>query len=422
MASSAEHRSLKSPSSSQSTNSSFTQAARSNRPPVPTISVITTPPWARDEPPSPKLETPLDGQRQSESHPSDIASYRSSSTDLPGVSRWWTFNRQRLNPPLQSATDGITNSPKPERRGLGLRDRTISWLPSAGIRRSTEGASYGQISKEKSREEESGTPMHVPPPGEHDWHITMPTPVLPTNMPINMTPGWGVPWSPGLQEVGLPGSLSRVDTAQGYGNMTPWKRRRKKFRKFILSNTYVPLLFRFINITFTTAALAIAIRIRAMEMRNHVLGAVGSSPILVIIFAPLTLLHVMASVYLEYFGRPLGLWRTSGKLTHTLSEVLFICAWSAALSLCFDNYFTSNIPCTSPSMTSWYNQIPRPPSPLPDLGRHEGGVADQICDDQVALICLVFVGLIMYCSNLVISLFRIFEKVKYHPAASSRTG
>src|SRR5258708_6428250 len=48
---------------------------------------------------------------------------------------------------------------------------------------------------------------------------------------------------------------------------------------------------------------------------------------------------------LEYFGRPVGLWQTSGKLAHTLSEVLFICAWSAALSLCFDNFFTSLIPC-----------------------------------------------------------------------------
>ena len=133
---------------------------------------------------------------------------------------------------------------------------------------------------------------------------------------------------------------------------------------------------------------------------------------IVIIFAPLTLVHVMAAIYLEYFGRPLGLWNTSSKLAYTLTEVLFVCAWSAALSLCLDNFFTSLVPCASPSSTSWYNQIPQPKSTLPNLGRDVG---DKICEDQVVLITLVGIGLIMYCVNLVISLFRIFEKVKYHP-------
>jgi len=182
-----------------------------------------------------------------------------------------------------------------------------------------------------------------------------------------------------------------------------------------LTNPYVPLLFRFINIAFTTAALVLAIQIRHWEKEHFALGALGSSPTLIIIFAPLTLVHVMAAIYLEYFGRPLGLWRTSAKLTHTLSEVLFICAWSAALSLCFDNFYTSLIPCASPSSISWYNEVHRPTSNLPTF---EDSIGDRLCESQVALICLVGVGLLVYCINLVISLFRIFEKVKYHPAAS----
>lgn len=124
-------------------------------------------------------------------------------------------------------------------------------------------------------------------------------------------------------------------------------------------------------------------------------------------------LFITRSAQLEYFGRPLGLWRTSGKLAHTLVEVVFICAWSAALALSFDNFFTSIIPCASPASTSWYNQIPRPPSNLGINGSN--GVGGMLCNEQVALICLVGVGLIMYCFNLVISLYRIFEKVKYHP-------
>lgn len=121
---------------------------------------------------------------------------------------------------------------------------------------------------------------------------------------------------------------------------------------------------------------------------------------------------LMVSSQLEYFGRPLGLWRTSAKLAHTLSEVLFICAWSAALSLCFDNFFTSLIPCASASATAWYNQLPRPHDDIPGF---EGSLGDHICDQQLSLICLVGVGLIAYCSNLIISLYRVFEKVKYHP-------
>lgn len=118
---------------------------------------------------------------------------------------------------------------------------------------------------------------------------------------------------------------------------------------------------------------------------------------------------------LEYFGRPLGLWHTSHKLAHTLFEVLFICAWSAALALAFDNYYTSYLPCAPRSEIDWFSQLPRPE--LPDVAND---VAEHICDDQLILISLVFIGLIMYCTNLVISLFRIFEKVKYHSKHGTR--
>jgi len=120
---------------------------------------------------------------------------------------------------------------------------------------------------------------------------------------------------------------------------------------------------------------------------------------------------------LEYFGRPLGLWRTSAKLAHTLLEVLFICAWSAALSLCFDNFFTSTIPCADESSISWYSKIPRPPSPLADTD-----VGEALCDNQLALIILIGIGLLMYCFNLVISLYRIFERVKNHHTSSRWSG
>ena len=118
----------------------------------------------------------------------------------------------------------------------------------------------------------------------------------------------------------------------------------------------------------------------------------------------------MVAIYTEYFGRPVGLWHTSSKLAYTLIEVVFICVWSAALAVSFDNYCTSDIPCAGPSSIAWYSSLPRPPS-------LQSAVGDEICDEQLALICLVGVGLTMYCSNLIINLFRIFERVKYHPTS-----
>jgi len=62
------------------------------------------------------------------------------------------------------------------------------------------------------------------------------------------------------------------------------------------------------------------------------------------------------------------------------------------------------------------------PKPTPSLlSADEGSVGDTLCDSQLALIFLVGFGLIMYCINLVISLFRIFEKVKYHAGIRLRT-
>ncbi|KAJ3492478.1 hypothetical protein NLJ89_g11226 [Agrocybe chaxingu] len=265
-------------------------------------------------------------------------------------------------------------------------------------------------------------------------------PGVPYTLAHTSTPGWDTPWTPKPAAQG-PSRPSRPNSSYGFveeealpdeneKRLSGWSRRRKQLRSFILVNTYVPLLFRFINIAFTGAALGMAIRIRNIELRHDAMGAVGSSPTVVIIFAPLTLVHVMAAIYLEYFGRPLGLWRTSAKLAHTLSEVLFICAWSAALSLCFDNFFTSLIPCASASSTAWYNQLPRPISDVPGL---EGTYGDSICDFQLSLICLVGVGLIAYfyfpdppggCDNVIILLSstctpqRVFPSILGMPKAS----
>ncbi|KAG9084822.1 hypothetical protein FS749_004924, partial [Ceratobasidium sp. UAMH 11750] len=142
-------------------------------------------------------------------------------------------------------------------------------------------------------------------------------------------------------------------------------------------------------------------------------GRVSSSPTLVIIFGPPTLVHVVIAIYAEYFGKPLGLWQTSSKLFHTLAETLFICMWSASLSLCLDNYLTAPIVCASPKATRWWSDLS--PNLVPDpLTNFANGahLRVELCSCQRALISLVIFGLLSYIANLVISLFRIFEKVK----------
>ncbi|KIK06882.1 hypothetical protein K443DRAFT_673778 [Laccaria amethystina LaAM-08-1] len=395
------------PSTTSLNQSASLRSAR--RPPPPVNTVITSPPWARDEPPSPteKADHTIHGAHLLEPRQSDIVSLQSNASNPP--SRWWTFTHPRVRDP---SLDVDTGPPRPVRRNF--RDRSLSWLPTSASSR--EGASFTRKGKEKETD-----------PGELIPPIRLPSePSAPYTLAHAVTPGWDIPWS---SRLAAQGPLHKHENSYGFENennedeesnkdVSLWGKRKRRFRNFILTNTYVPLLFRFINIAFTTAALGMAIRIREIELKHHAMGAVGSSPTVVIIFAPLTLVHVMIAIYLEYFGRPLGLWRTSAKLAHTLSEVLFICAWSAALSLCFDNFFTSLIPCASVSSTAWYNKLPRPPSQIPNS---ESFIGDRICDSQLSLICLVGVGLAAYCTNLVISLYRVVEKVKYHPSTYPQT-
>jgi len=397
--------------------------------------VVTAPPWARDEPPSPFDQEPLGHSREhlsEQPRTSDVASYQSSTDGTAGPSRWFAFTRHgpeesltsHRHPPVKptpSQEDEGSPNFRPQHRDRSL---SVAWITASLNRRTQDEKVMSRRGKDIEAPQVTNSRLQ----DRSGFHLDLPAPEPVMTMAHNKTPGWDSPWSPRppadlVARITNGANPSRLRSSENLTDsdneklLSKWARRRKRYRLYILTNPYVPLLFRFVNITFTTSALAVAIRIRMNEARHHITGAVGCSPTLVIIFAPLTLVHVMIAIYLEYFGRPLGLWRTSGKLAHTLSEVVFICAWSAALALSFDNFFTSVIPCASPSSTSWYNEVPRAPLANPT----GDNIGKTICSQQLALICLVGVGLIMYCYNLVISLFRIFEKVKYHPGSTTVT-
>lgn len=114
----------------------------------------------------------------------------------------------------------------------------------------------------------------------------------------------------------LNGNKNTANGADGW-----WASKWAWWKEFLMRNPFVPLLFRAINICFTTATLAVAIRLWRVLHVEGAADSVGSSPVVGIIFAPLSLVHVAAQVWLEYFSRPIGLWAVKSKLSYQLIEV-----------------------------------------------------------------------------------------------------
>ncbi|KAF8516208.1 hypothetical protein BU17DRAFT_93035 [Hysterangium stoloniferum] len=395
--------------------------------------VVTAPPWAEDEPESPAFEDFQAGAERSPRPsgvstiplPSISSARPSTSAETLGAHHRWNF--AFIQPHFKLKRHRSFDSASSGGEAEYMQSKTSQPNPSRISR-----PRWGNSRKRTSPTSPHGAPSSdLPPSGGSQrslrLQLPLPQPKAPFTLSYTKTPGWNTPWTPRIpgdsplnpapsgvdMEIGLPTETGKETTSPEGGHLSPWGKKKRKLRSYILHNNYVPLVSRVVNITFTTVALAFAVRIRVVESSSHLRGAVGSSPFLAVIFAPATLVHVMVAIYLEYFGRPLGLWRTSAKLAHTLLEVLFICIWSAELALCFDNYTTSMLHCTPPSAVSWYSELPPVPylfgqNPSPETTQ----IADRICDYQRNLIGVVMVALVFYITNLIISLFRIFEKVK----------
>ncbi|KAJ1029957.1 hypothetical protein NDA16_000870 [Ustilago loliicola] len=226
------------------------------------------------------------------------------------------------------------------------------------------------------------------------------------------TPGWASPWKPEERGHGgfhAAGYFPRTESGRTYnsknGRPNTWF---EAWKNFLIHNPFVPLLFRLINVAFTSATLAVAIKLFVLLRTEGATDAVGASPLVAIIFAPLSLVHVGFQIWLEYFGRPIGLWTVQSKLSYTVVELVFICLWSSELSLTFDNYFTSTLVCVnygSPFVGPRQPPADRP-NPLDDPSKKS-----YICRLQGSLIGLVFVSLLAYLIVLTVSLFRIFVRV-----------
>lgn len=235
--------------------------------------------------------------------------------------------------------------------------------------------------------------------------MTMATHLHPPNIfstNQSLTPNWSSPWTPFRRETSHPSFHFGQDLP--LPTTTP---KTSPFESFILHNPFVPLLFRFFNLALNTCTLAIASHIRMQEKKADVIGIVGSSTLFAIIVTPFAMIHIFGNLYIEYFGRPIGLWAVRKKMFHTLTELIFICLYSSILSLSFDDLFTSSLECTTYTPYARWNVRP----PAVGDSQIEGTLADSICSQQIALVVFVFSSVGLYIAVLVVSLLRIFAKV-----------
>ena len=222
--------------------------------------------WARDEPPSPKEYEPNEGAGRlypDPRRPSDVASQHSSAPgDDPGPSRWWTFARHR---PTDSGSIPLSpSSPtRPPRRPRdGSRSMSIPWLTGSMLRRSQE------QQQEAVAESELESPSTVRGVSTEDGRtgaasvdelggatrlnnrsrlrIDMPPPNAQFTLAQNITPGWETPWTSAHPNgSGVRIGSSRDEASQhDEEKLTPWQRRRKRLRAYMMYNVYVPLVRR----------------------------------------------------------------------------------------------------------------------------------------------------------------------------------
>lgn len=335
---------------------------------------------------------------------------------------WWTFTIPSKY--LAKVSDYVTNSYAPSSSssdGDGDGEERVS------ARRASEDIESAAAERERRKRDVSEAYKAMI---ERDAQIQQPAPTV---LSVNQahTPGWNSPWQPfegGL--FGGPGTTTRSSgdmdekhRGRARGASVSRKRRRQnrsggvspavlssrarrmaKLEQFVLVSPWAPLVFRIANTAVSACTLALAARLLVLQGDADADGVVGMSPLLAVVFAPLTLVHVFVNMYLELFGRPIGIWRMGPKMAHTLLELVFICMWSATLSLSFDDLFTSSLACTAYTPYAKYNER----SGELDIDPER---QDIMCRYQRALVSFVFVSVLLYVAVLVVSLFRIFHKV-----------
>jgi hypothetical protein len=82
-----------------------------------------------------------------------------------------------------------------------------------------------------------------------------------------------------------------------------------------------------ISLTFDEIWLALGILNYRFEQGMNTAGLIGSSPLLTIGYASITMVHQMVATWREAFGRPIGLWGLRSKMVWICGDLLFIALW-----------------------------------------------------------------------------------------------
>lgn len=146
---------------------------------------------------------------------------------------------------------------------------------------------------------------------------------------------------------------------------------------------------------------------------------------MIIAYASFTAVHVLLAIYREYFGRPIGLWGLRSKMLWVCLDLLFVALWSSALTLAVNDFIDTPLDCSplSPWWTPGYDYYGSGVTGrtaamsfvvdaiVPDSVKRSPAVGDA-CRRQAACIAISLVAVLLYCGNMVLSLFRIFETVR----------
>ncbi|GAA5882139.1 hypothetical protein JCM16303_005623 [Sporobolomyces ruberrimus] len=340
----------------------------------------------------------------------------SATAALGGDKGWWTFTLPSkyldrvhgyINPKdwhEKGKERGTTTYGEHEEEGEEEEDEARSMTSQRSRRSAWSMRSIGRrTSNQRNREQD-----------KQDYHRKMTQSMTinlgpPNIFSINQatTPGWASPWQP-FERSGDdrrfqdPFDISQQQTAAVEAS------RKSRFENFILHNPFSPLFFRGINLVAVTCTLALAGHIRRQEERAGVVGVIGTSTLFILVIAPIAIIHIFITLYIEYFGAPIGLWEIRKKMFYTLTDLVLICLYSSALSLSLDDLFTSSLECTAYTPYRRYNS----PSPtVVGSAGIDGTLADQICSQQIAQVVFIFLSVFVYLAVLIISLFRIFAKV-----------
>ncbi|KAK4055726.1 hypothetical protein OIV83_000272 [Microbotryomycetes sp. JL201] len=328
---------------------------------------------------------------------------------------WWTFTLPQKY--LDRVHDYINGQQQDQSKNSGTDDTDEKQQRRRRRRRDSIDSSHSRRSNTSSRSLASSFRRNNRHPDveKQDDHgngrsMSMSARLAPPgvfSMNHAQTPGWSSPWTP-FHRDGHEGGDDRDPFTIAQANAEQNKSRMSRFERFILRSAFAPLVFRFINLVVTTCTLGLAADIRERERKAKLVGIMGSSTIMCIVVAPIAIAHIFVTLYIEYFGSPIGIWSLGSKMAHTLTELIFICLWSSVLSLSFDDLFTSALECTAYTPYAQYNE---PPTNVTGTAQMEGSLADKVCAQQSAVVAFVFIQVFLYAGILIVSLFRIFHKV-----------